>query len=146
MPFSRGVRGGHPWGGLFILHLLAFPFLRQSTFYIALTRTKRLRKEIKYRLIHNNALQSYVWSSISLNIHVSHFKNWLFLFVGSLYKSDSRISCFRNYGEMKVSKVHRTLYKWRVTWNYACIPFKYNYIVWKKYFKISLLPVNKRVS
>ena len=44
----RGIRGGghptnlppevrHSWGGaLLILHLLAFPFLRQSTFYIVL--------------------------------------------------------------------------------------------------------------
>ena len=44
------------------------------------------------------------------------------------YYSDSRISCFRNDGKMKVSKVHWTCnYKWRVTWNYACVPFTDNY-------------------
>ena len=91
-------RGGHLWWALLILHLLAFPFLRQVNKYlagnlhstlhcIALTRTKRLRKEIKYSLIHNNALQSFVWSSIALNIHVFHFKNWLFHF-WFLYKID----------------------------------------------------------
>ena len=31
-------------------------------------------------------------------------------FLWFLYKSDSRISCFRKDGEMKVSKVHRTCY------------------------------------
>ena len=74
---SRGVqRGGHSWGGaLWTIHQLAFPFLRQSTFYIALhciafTQIKRLRKEIRYVLIHNSTLQSFVWSSIALNIHV----------------------------------------------------------------------------
>ena len=36
----RGVRGGAHGGGLFILNLLAFPFLRQSTFYIALHSPK----------------------------------------------------------------------------------------------------------
>ena len=38
-PLSRvPPKGGHPLGGraLLILHLLAFPFLRHSTFYIAL--------------------------------------------------------------------------------------------------------------
>ena len=92
----RGVQGGPGCTGLLrvggthdgvgahlILHLLAFPFLRQSTFYIvfdmwiALTQTKRLSKK-NYILIHNNTLQSFVWSSIALNIHVSHFENWLF--------------------------------------------------------------------
>jgi len=70
--------GGHSWGGaLLILHLLAY--------CIALTQTKRLRKEIKYMLIHNT-LQRFIWSSIALNIHVSHFENWIFLFVVSLQK------------------------------------------------------------
>ena len=32
-------------------------------------------KEMNYILIHNNTLQSFVWSSIALNIHVSHFEN-----------------------------------------------------------------------
>ena len=97
---SGAYEGAEPlaphWGnGIFILHC------------IALTQTKRLRKELKYILIHNNTLQSFVWSSITLNIHVSHFENWLFLFV-ILCKSDLRISCFRNDREMKISKVHRT--------------------------------------
>ena len=37
----------------------------------------------------------------------SHFENWI-LYLWFLYKSDWRISCFRNDGKMKVSKVHRT--------------------------------------
>ena len=42
------------------------------------TQTKRLRKELKSILIHNNTLQSFVWSSIALKIHVYHFENWIF--------------------------------------------------------------------
>ena len=38
-----------------------------------------------------------------------YFPFWkLNIFLWFLYKSDSCISCFRNDGEMKVSKVHRT--------------------------------------
>ena len=33
-------------------------------------------------LIHNNTLQSFVWSSIALNIHVSHFENWIIFIFG----------------------------------------------------------------
>ena len=50
---SASLRGGHSWGGaLLLLHLLAFPFLRQSSYStlhcIALTQTQKLRKELKY--------------------------------------------------------------------------------------------------
>ena len=59
-------------GGFFYYYI----FLRQSKFYIALHCTHpRLRQEIKYILIHNNTLQSFVWSNIALNIHVYHFEN-----------------------------------------------------------------------
>ena len=61
--------GGHAWGAYLIA--VSLP----QTIYIALTQTKRLRKEINYVLIHNNTLQSVFWSSIALNIHVSHFEN-----------------------------------------------------------------------
>ena len=46
-----------------------------------------------------------------------------------LYKSDTCISCFRNDGEMKVSKVHRTYHS--INGGSLEIPFKYNYIVLK---------------
>ena len=69
---------------------------------------------------HNNILQSFVWSSIALNSHVSHFEDWLFSFVIFSQKWLIYFNCFRNDGEMKISKVHR-----RLTWNYSCIPFKY---------------------
>ena len=59
-------------------------------------------------LIHNNTLPSFVWSSIALNTHVFYFENWLFSFVVSLQKWLMSFNCFRNDGEMKVSKVHRT--------------------------------------
>ena len=75
--------------------------LHSTLHCIALTRPKRFRKEINYILIHHNTLQSFVWSSITLNIHFSHFENGSF--VVSLH-----FNCFRNDGEMKVSKVHRT--------------------------------------
>ena len=84
--------GGTPGGGedvhLIFLHFPSSGNLHSSLPCIALTQTKRLRKEINYILIHNNTLQSFVWSSIALNIHVSHFENWLFifLFVVSLQK------------------------------------------------------------
>ena len=63
--------------------------LHSTLHCIALTQTKRLRKEIKYILIHNNTLQSFVlwvWSSIAIYIHVSHFQNWIILFFVSLQK------------------------------------------------------------
>ena len=62
---------------------------RQSIFYIALHCTHpnwNILKELKYILIHNSALQSFVWSSIALKIHVSHFENWTYLFMVSLHK------------------------------------------------------------
>ena len=41
-------------------------------------------------LNHNNTLQSFDWSSIALNIQISHFENWLFSFVVSLQKVTRR--------------------------------------------------------
>ena len=60
--------------------------LHSTLHWIALTLNKRFRKELKYILIHNRALQSFVWSSIALKIHISHFENWIFLFEISLQK------------------------------------------------------------
>ena len=80
-------------------------YIEHSTLHcIALTQTKRLRKEINYVLIHNNTLQSLVWSSVALIIHVFSLlqKRW------------------RNVGFKGTSDL--TLYKFKVTWNYAYIP------------------------
>ena len=121
-------RGAGTHEGALLIICLHFPFSGNlhSTLHCNVESFK-VTADIISILIHNNTLQNFVWSSIELNIHVLHFKNWLF-FVWFLYKSDSCISCFRNDGEMKVSS-DIPLYKWRVTWNYACIPFKYNNIV-----------------
>ena len=85
LPPTRAPSEGELMGGGFFWYYI---FLRQSSFYIALhsPQTKRLRKEVKNILIHNNTLQSFVWSSIALKIHVSHFENWIYLFVVSLQK------------------------------------------------------------
>ena len=57
-------------------------------------------------------------------LKIDYFYLWF------LYQSDSRISCFRNDGEMKGSKVHGTgLSINGGSLKIACIPFKYNYIV-----------------
>ena len=75
--------------GFFLFICFHFPSsgnLHSILHCIALTQTKRLRKELKYILIHNNTLQSFVWSSIALKIHVSHFEDGIFLFVVSLQK------------------------------------------------------------
>ena len=58
MKTIRGVRVPPMSGGLFYYYIcLHFP---SSMHYIALNQTKRLRKKIKYILIHNNTLQSFV--------------------------------------------------------------------------------------
>ena len=50
----------------------------------------------------------------ALSDQVLHLKSMFpilkteYFYLWFLYKSDSRSSCFRNDGEMKVSKVHRT--------------------------------------
>ena len=50
----------------------------------------------------------------TLSDQVLHYKSMFpilkteYFYLWFLYKSDSGISCFRNNGEMKVSKVHRT--------------------------------------
>ena len=52
---------------------------------------------------------------------------------------------WRNEGFKSTSDM--PLYKWRVTWIRACIPFKYIITSYRrKYFKISLLPLTKKVS
>ena len=88
--------------GFFLFICFHFPSsgnLHSILHCIALTRTKRLRKEIKYILIHNT-LQSFGWSSIALNIHVSILKTECF-YLWFLYKNDLRISCLE------------TMEKWR---------------------------------
>ena len=96
--WDRGVRrGGEPpaplrgplWGGLMG----------------GFTRTKRLRKELKSILIHNNTLQSFVWSSIALKIHVFHFENWIF-FCG--FSTKVTRAFLASETMEKVSKVHLT--------------------------------------
>ena len=110
------------------IHIMYYIFLRQSTFYIALhcTQTRRLRKEWKYILIHNNTLQSLI--KYCIKHPCFHFENWIFLFVVSLEKWLVHFLLqkrWRNEGFIGTSDM--PLYKWRVTWNYACIPFKYSY-------------------
>ena len=141
----RGVQGGrapHPpirvpslRGGSFNI-TSSSGNLHSTLHCIALTRTKRLRKKLKYILIHNNTLQSFVWASIALNIHVSHFENRIFLFVVFLQKWLAHFLLqkrWRNEGFKGTSDM--PLYKWRVTWNYSFIPFKYNYIVHKSFVR-----------
>ena len=50
---------------------------------------------------------------------------------------------WRNEGFKSTSDMQ--LYKWRVTWNYKCIPSIIT-LHWKKFFKISLLALTKKVS
>jgi len=54
-----------------------------------------------------------------------------YFYLWFLYKSDSCISCFRNDGSLEITHVF-----------HLSIITSYN----KKYFKISLLPLNKKVS
>ena len=61
-------------------------------------------------------LQSFVWSSIALIIHVSHFENWIFLFMVSLQKWLAHFFFSETNGEMKVSNVHQTCHS--INWNY----------------------------
>ena len=130
----KGVRGG----ALLILHLLAFPFLRQSTFHIALHCTHPNYKIKKRNKIYSDSQQypsKICLIKFVLNIHYL----WL------LYKSDSRISCFRNDGEMKVSKVHRTCHSinggsLEIT---HVLQISIITLQRKKCFKSSLLPLTK---
>ena len=116
---TRGFRQWRKWGAE-----PTQPPTRAPSEGGGLTKTKRLRKELKYILIHNNnTLQSFVWSSIALKIHVSHFENWIFLFVVSLQKWLAHFLLQKRWRNEGTSYMPH--YKWRVTWNYACIQFKY---------------------
>ena len=99
-----------PWGGLFkyyiCMHFPSLGNLHSKWNCIALSQTKRLRKEnifwfttVPFKALSGRALHK-----------ISMFPNWKtdYFYLWFLYKSDSCISCFRNDGEMKVSKVHRT--------------------------------------
>ena len=87
--------------------------LHSTLHCIALTQTKRLRKEIKYILIYNNNLQSFVWSSIALKIHVSHFENWSFI----CGFSTKVTRAFLAWETMEKWRFQMPRYKWRLTWN-----------------------------
>jgi len=60
--FRGGLGSGRKKGGSFNITAacISLPQAIYILHCIALTRTKRLRKEIKYILIHNNTLQSFV--------------------------------------------------------------------------------------
>ena len=101
------------------------------SFYIALHCTHpnlKIKKRIKiYLLLHNNTSKSFVWSSIALKICFPTeycylwflYKKWLAHFwIQKRWRNED----FKGTSDMP-------LYKWRVTWNYACIPVKYYYIV-----------------
>ena len=118
-PSSRAPRRGGSWGGVSFNITSSSGNLHSTLHWIALTQTERLRKELKFFLINNNTLWSFVWSSI---IKYPCFPFWKLIFL--LQKR------WRNEGYKGTSDI--PLYKWRVTWNYACIPLKYNYIVQKK--------------
>ena len=55
-----------------------FTNLQSNLFNTELTERFKVTADIISILIHNNTLQSFVWSSIALSISVSHFENWLF--------------------------------------------------------------------
>ena len=99
--------------------------LQSSSINIESIERFKVTADIISVLIHNNTFQSFVWLSIALNIHVFHFENWLFSFVVSLQKWLRHFNCFRNDGKMYKGTSDMPLYKWRFTWNYACILFKY---------------------
>jgi len=73
-------------------------------------------------------------------LKTEYFYLWFF------YKSDLHISCFRNDGEMKVSKVHRTCHS--INGGSLEIAHVFHLSIStsnrKKYFKISLLPLTKK--
>ena len=150
---SASLRGGHSWGGgSFIIITSSCISLPQAIFifYIALHCTHpnaKIKKRIKiYSDSQQYSSKLCLINCITLNIHVSHFENWLFLFVCPLQKWQMHFLLqkrWRNEGFKGTSD--KPFYKWSVPWNYARIPFKNNYIVKKKYFKISLLPLTKQV-
>ena len=106
-------------------HFLNFFFhfftnLQSSIINIELIKRFKVTVDIISLMIHNNTLQSFVWSSIALKIHVSHLENWIFLFVVSVQKWLAHFLLqkrWRNEGFKGTSDM--SLYKWRVTWNYA---------------------------
>ena len=114
-PYTCHLERGHLLGGgLSILHLLAFPFLRQSTFYIALHCTLPNYKIKKSNKIYSGSKTIPIkalsdqdctkYTAMFSILKTDYFYLWF------LYKSNSCISCFRNDGELKVSKVHLTCY------------------------------------
>jgi len=86
--------------------------------------------------IHNNTLQSFVWSSIALKIHAPHFENWIFLFVVSLQKWLVHFLLQKRWRNEGFKGTSDMPHKWRVTWNYKLHNYKYNK-------KVSLLKLHQ---
>ena len=117
-PFQGRTRGGGPgtpWGLFQYYICLHFPSSGNLNSTLHCTHTnKKIKKWNK--LYSNSHLQSFVWSSISLNIHVSHFENWLFLFVVSLQKWLAHFLLQKRWrNESFKGTSDMPLYKWRVT-------------------------------
>ena len=71
-PYAYPPEGGTPGGGSF--NITAACISLPQAIYIVLHPNLKIKKRN--------------WLSIALNIQVSHFENWLFLFVVSLQKCD----------------------------------------------------------
>ena len=138
--WERGLMGGYV---LLILHLPQAIYILLHC--IALTQTKRLRKELKYILIYNNTLKSFVWSSVALKIHVFHFKLNIYI-CGFLQKWLAHFLLQKRWRNEGFLKVHRTCHSinggsLEITPFYV---FHLNIITLCK--KISLLPLTNKVS
>ena len=143
LPEGGTLMGG---GGSFIITSSCIS-LPQAIFifYIALHCTHpnaKIKKRIKiYSDSQQYSSKLCLINCITLNIHVSHFENWLFLFVCPLQKWQMHFLLqkrWRNEGFKGTSD--KPFYKWSVTWNYARIPFKNNYIVKKNTLKFHFCP------
>ena len=117
--------------GALILHLLAFLFLRQSTFFIALhwLHSPKL-KELKFILIHKNVLQSS-HCLMKYCIKQPCFPFWKQNIFICGFSTKVKFAHFLLHETMKKWRFQRytsemLLNKWRVTLKYACIPFMYN--------------------
>ena len=142
---------GGTYGGraFLILHLLAFPFLRQSNYTlhcIALPQTKRLR-----RLKIYSDSQQYPSKLCLINIKYSCFPFLkLIIFICGFSTKVTRAFLASETMEKRIGFKGTSeipLYKWRVALEITNV-FHLSIITpyGKKYFKISLLPITKKVS